>query len=125
MAIVLVIEDDPSVARMLELALTLEGYEVDVAVDGDAAVARLDRPAADLVVLDVMLPGQDGLTVLERLRERDAWADAKVVVTTALGSDDDVWRGWSAGADYYLTKPFDLDHFRHVVARLLAGLPVT
>lgn len=125
MATVLVVEDDPAVAHMLELALTLEGHDVETVGDGDSAAARLDGPPAEVVVLDVMLPGQDGLAVLRQLRDRRDWSASKVVVVSARREDDEVWRGWAAGADYYLTKPFDLDHLRDIVDRLIAGLPLS
>jgi two-component system response regulator CpxR len=123
-ASILIAEDDPAVCHMLELAFSMEGFATEVVQDGHAAAARLAGPPADLVILDVMLPHLDGFTVLRRLREHAAWRDTKVVVSTALASDEDVWRGWSSGADYYLVKPFDLDHLREVVHRLLTGSPI-
>lgn len=122
---ILIVEDDPAIVNMLELTFALEGYECEVVSDGDSAMARLDGEPTNIVILDVMMPGADGLSVLQSLRSRDEWQESKVVMCTAKTSDEDVWRGWSAGADYYLTKPFDLDHLRDVVARLLAGAPVT
>ncbi len=89
------------------------------------AAERLAGPPVDLVILDVMMPNLDGFTVLQQLREEPAWAEAKVIVATALKSDEDVWKGWTSGADYYLVKPFDLDHLRDVVSRLLSGSAVT
>lgn len=124
MARILLVDDDPAIVHMLELTLAIEGYETESVRDGTAAMARLAGPPADLVILDVMMAEVDGYRVLEALRADDAWRDVKVVVCSALGGDDDVWRGWSAGADYYLVKPFDLDHLRDVVVRLLSGSPV-
>jgi DNA-binding response OmpR family regulator len=121
---VLICEDDPSVARLLALTFGLEGHETEVVAHGDHALARLDGAAVDLALLDVMLPGQDGLAILRDLRSRPAWEDCRAIVLTALDGDEDVWRGWSSGADYYLTKPFDLDHLREVSERLLAGVPI-
>lgn len=122
---ILVVEDDPAVSRMLDLTFSVEGFDTEVLSDGAAAVERLDGEPADVVVLDVMMPHADGFSVLQELRSRPEWADTKVIVSTALRSDEDVWKGWSSGADYYLTKPFDLDHLRDVVNRLIAGTPVT
>lgn len=118
---ILIVEDDPAVRGMLELTFTVEGYETELVADGAAALDRLDGDAADLVVLDVMMPHVDGYEVLQQLRSRDAWERTPVIVCTALSDDEDVWRGWSSGADYLLTKPFDLDHLRDVVQRLLQG----
>ncbi len=124
MATVLICEDDPAVARLLALTFGLEGHDAEVVADGTSAATRLDGPPADLAVLDVMLPGRDGLTVLRDLRSREDWEGCRAIVLTALADDADVWRGWTSGADYYLTKPFDLDHLREVAARLLRGEPI-
>lgn len=122
---ILIAEDDPAVATMLEMTFALEGYTTELVTDGAAAVDRLSGAPVDVVVLDVMMPGVDGLEVLRRLRGDAAWDGTRVIVSTALASDADVWAGWSAGADYYLTKPFDLDHLREVVSRMALGVPVT
>lgn len=121
---VLICEDDRSVARLLALTFGLEGHEVEVVADGVAGGQRLDGEPVDLAVLDVMLPGHDGLAVLRELRTRPGWENTRVIVLTALDGDAAVWRGWASGADYYLTKPFDLDHLREVAARLLRGEPI-
>jgi two-component system response regulator MprA len=120
---ILIAEDDPAVASMLETTLVLEGYDTEVVTDGAAAVERLAGAPVDLILLDVMMPGVDGLSVLKRLREEPSWDGTRVIVSTALASDQDRWAGWSAGADYYLVKPFDLDHLRAVVQRLVPGVP--
>ena len=122
---ILIAEDDPAVAAMLEMTFTLEGYATEVVTDGASAMARLAGDPVDVVVLDVMMPEVDGLEVLRRLRQSPTWDGTRVIVSTALASDADLWAGWSAGADYYLTKPFDLDHLREVVSRMAVGVPVT
>ena len=122
---ILIVEDDPAVASMLELTFSLEGYATETVTDGSAALARLGGSPVDVLVLDVMIPEVDGLAVLRDLRSRPSWDQTKVIVSTALASDADLWAGWSAGADYYLTKPFDLDHLREVVSRFVTGVPVT
>ena len=119
MSQILVYEDDPVVARLLTLLYTLEGHDVEVAGTAEAAWRRLDGPAPDLLLLDLMLDGADGIDLLERLRGEPMWESCRVIVVTALSSDRDVWRGWSSGADYYLTKPFDLPQLRSVSRRLL------
>jgi DNA-binding response OmpR family regulator len=118
---ILVVEDDPAVASMLQMTLAVEGFDTEVLNDGGDALSRLDDEPPDLVILDIMMPGADGYAVLTALRERDAWEDVPVIMATALSGDEDVWRGWAAGADYYLSKPFSLDHLRSVVLRLLSG----
>ena len=119
---ILVIEDDPSVRGMLELLLQNDGYAVEGVSDGAAAISRLDGPAPDLVLLDLMMPGRHGYEILHELRERDGWGELPVVIVSALTDDLDQWRGWAAGADYFLPKPFDMDHLRAVVHRLLSAV---
>ncbi len=121
MAQVLVVEDDPGAARLAELALAMEGHTIDVVRSGADFVERLGGEPADLVLLDVMLPDANGLDLLESLRGADTWQQTRVVLVTALDSNDDAWRFWSSGVDYYLTKPVDLPLMRSVVERLLAG----
>ncbi len=100
---VLVIDDDPTVSEVVSRYLTHAGYEVDVQSDGAVALqAALDAPP-DLVVLDLMLPGLEGLEVFRRLREV---APVPVVMLTALGEEADRLVGLELGADDYVTKPF-------------------
>lgn len=117
---VLIVEDDDAVADMLELTFALEGLDVERIADGAAALARLDGPPADLVVLDLMMPEVDGYRLLEELRRRPEWAEVPVIIASALSDDEHVWKGWRTGADYYLSKPFDLDHLRRIALKLVA-----
>lgn len=121
MATLLIVEDDPSTARLLELAFDIEGHEIEVLQSGAEAAARLRGPAADVVLLDVMLPEVDGLEVLRQLRSTVGWEATRVVLVSALDGDEDVWQGWTSGTDSYVTKPFDLAELRGIVARLLGG----
>jgi DNA-binding response OmpR family regulator len=103
MARVLVVDDDVTVREVVVTYLRAAGYEVDESADGEGALTLLrDRPA-DLVVLDLMLPGIDGLEVCERLRSRHD--DVPVIMLTALGSETDRVVGLERGADDYVTKP--------------------
>lgn len=116
---VLIIEDDPGIAEMIEMMLTADGCTTEVVVDGSTALDRLSGPPPDIAVLDVMLPHTDGLDILRTIRSDERWSKVPVVVVTARGSDDQVWDGWSAGADYYMVKPFDPNDLRATVRRLL------
>ena len=100
---VLVVEDDPTVAEVVLAYLRRAGYEAEHAADGPAALASAARSWPDLVVLDLMLPGLDGLEVCRRLRETAA---VPVIMLTALGSENDRVMGLELGADDYVTKPF-------------------
>jgi two-component system, OmpR family, response regulator len=119
---VLVVEDDVKLVRALTRGLEREGYGVDVAYDGDAALERATERDYDAIVLDVMLPGRDGFEVCEALRREDR--AVPVLMLTARADVRDRIRGLDGGADDYLVKPFD---FGELVARLRAltrrGLP--
>jgi two-component system OmpR family response regulator len=110
---VLVVDDEPNLAELLTSALRYEGWDVSTALDGGSAIRTARETGPDVVVLDVMLPDMDGLTVLRRLRERDT--DVPVLFLTARDAVEDRVAGLTAGGDDYVTKPFSLEE---VVARL-------
>jgi DNA-binding response OmpR family regulator len=113
---ILFADDDPGMRALVVINLEAEGFEVTTAEDGFSALEKAERLHPDLIVLDVMMPGRDGLDVLQELRKRPAVAAIPVVLLTAKATDADVWEGWKAGADYYMTKPFkpeDLASFAH------------
>jgi DNA-binding response OmpR family regulator len=101
---ILVVEDDADLAFGLRNNLEIEGYQVQVCTNGTAGLQQALTRQFDLVVLDLMLPGTDGLRVLRDLRERDI--RTPVVILTARGQESDKVRGLRLGADDYLTKPF-------------------
>jgi DNA-binding response OmpR family regulator len=103
---VLIVEDNRDLAYGLRNNLEIEGYDVDVAVDGAEGLARAKATRPDLVVLDLMLPKMDGFRVLRALR--DDGLTMPVLVLTARGEESDKVRGLKLGADDYLTKPFGL-----------------
>ncbi len=121
MAHVLVVEDDEVIRGMLVFLLEGDGHTVEQAAEGDEALSILRRRTPDCIVLDLMMPGVDGLTVLRTRQAEGFAADARVVVLTARsGTDDAVWC-WEAGADEFLTKPFEPEHLLRIV-RVLASL---
>lgn len=115
---ILVIDDDADIRFVIRMNLTAEGFDVVEAADGDAAVelARAERP--DLVISDIMMPGRNGYEVLHDIRADPDLAAIPVVFLSGKDADDEIWEGYVAGADYYLTKPFDSDELiafvRHV-----------
>ena len=113
---VLVVEDEDSISEALSFLLRKEGFEVNVAGSGPAALAEFDRVGADIVLLDLMLPGLSGLEVCRELRQR---ADVAVLMLTAKDSEVDKVVGLELGADDYVTKPFST---RELVARIRAVL---
>ena len=104
MARVLVVDDDVTVREVVVTYLRAAGHDVDETADGESALALLRDTPTDLLVLDLMLPGIDGLAVCERLRSRGD--DLPVIMLTALGSETDRVVGLERGADDYVTKPF-------------------
>jgi two-component system response regulator MprA len=117
MAHILVVDDEPAVRRALERALRLDSYDVELAEDGEQALDRLAQRPADAVVLDVMMPGIDGIEVCRRMRA--AGDKTPVLMLTARDAIDDRVIGLDVGADDYLVKPFAL---RELQARLRALL---
>ena len=110
---ILVVDDDPGVRGVVELAL--DSYELFFAEDGMEALEFLDRQQVDVIVMDVMMPRLDGVETVRRLRLDDKTKDVPVVMLTARVGEDDHLRGYQAGADAYVTKPFDPDDLVEVV----------
>ncbi|MGI8990225.1 MAG: response regulator transcription factor [Bryobacteraceae bacterium] len=106
MSRVLIVEDEQHLADGLRFNLEAEGYEVEVADTGEAGLALLSARPFDLLVLDVMLPGKDGFTVMAELRQAGQFLPT--LMLTARGRPEDVLLGFAAGADDYLAKPFEL-----------------
>jgi DNA-binding response OmpR family regulator len=118
---VLVVDDDPSIRRLLNATLELEGYTVAMAADGEEALAELPTSRPDVVVLDVMMPKLNGLDVLDRIRRNPETATLPVILLTARSSKEDVWEGWQRGVDYYMTKPFDVEELLRFIEFVLEG----
>jgi two-component system response regulator MprA len=116
-AAILVVDDDAPIRRMLERTLSAEGYAVETATDGGEALASVERSTPDLVVLDVGLPGVDGLAVSRRLRAKGL--AVPVLLLTARDSVPDRVAGLDAGADDYLVKPFATEELLARVRALL------
>jgi two-component system alkaline phosphatase synthesis response regulator PhoP len=106
MAKILLVEDNAGIAEGIRMNLELEGHQAKIAPTGEEGIKLLDRWSADLLVLDVMLPGADGFQVLRVLRERGN--AIPVLLLTARGAEADRVRGFRLGADDYVTKPFSL-----------------
>ncbi len=114
----MVVEDDMHIGKLLRLELGHEGYEVEVLTDGKEALKHLEKELPDLLILDVMLPGLDGFSVLEEIREYIS-TDLPVIMLTAKGEVKDRIRGLKSGADDYLPKPFVIEE---LLARIEAVL---
>lgn len=113
---ILIIEDDEGISKVLRRALVYEGYQVDTALDGESGLNLNRDNHPDLVVLDWMLPGMDGLEVCRRLREAGS---VPILMLTAKEALEDRIHGLDAGADDYMVKPFELDELLARVRALL------
>lgn len=122
---ILVAEDDPTIQQLVACLLEGEGHEVMAVSSGTAAIGAVEGFRPDLVILDVMMPGRDGFSVLEEIRSDASSGYVPVIMLTAREDSDSTWGGWRRGCDYYMTKPFDPDHLCTTVERLLesAGAP--
>lgn len=105
---ILVVDDDPRLLHIVAMYLGIEGYEVMTAENGDDGLAKLQDRPPDLVILDIMMPGMDGIETCRRMRGHAPTADIPIVMFSALSSDDDIERARVAGANHLITKPFNL-----------------
>jgi len=112
---VIVVEDEKDLADLIALHLRREHYQVSTYGDGSVGLAAIERDRPDLVVLDLMLPGLDGLEICRRIRRNEALASMPILILTARGEEADVVTGLEVGADDYVVKPFSP---RVVVARV-------
>lgn len=118
---IFIIDDHPVNLELARVVLVLEGYEVYTAVDAEAALALLPKVQPDLILMDVQLPGMDGLELARRLKADPAHKSARIVALTAYAMKGDEEKALSAGCDGYLTKPIDTRTFPKMVARFLDG----
>jgi len=114
---ILIVDDEPELVKQIQQALTAQQYTVDTALDGEAALDRIYVDPYDLILLDIMLPGKDGFTVLLELR--NAKKSTPVLMLTAKGTIEDKIKGLDLGADDYLAKPFSMEE---LLARIRALL---
>ena len=116
-AAVLLVDDDAPILRMLERTLAAEGYAVTAVGDGGAALTQVERSLPDVIVLDVAMPGLDGLAVTRRLRAKGL--SVPILLLTARDAIDERVAGLDAGADDYLVKPFDANELTARIRALL------
>jgi two-component system, OmpR family, alkaline phosphatase synthesis response regulator PhoP len=103
---ILIVDDEPSIIVPVQFLMEQNGYDVMVAFSGEEAMEIVAEKKVDLILLDIMLPVIDGFEVCQRIRENPQWNKIKIILLTALGSEANVEKGLSLGADAYITKPF-------------------
>lgn len=118
---ILLIEDEVNIAEAIRFILSRDGWKIDVLTDGAAAEAAIARLRPDMLILDLMLPGQTGLEILTNLRANPAFADLPVLMLTAKGQGRDREAAERAGVSAFMTKPFDNNEIRTAVRGLLGG----
>jgi two-component system phosphate regulon response regulator PhoB len=118
-ATILVIEDDPDIRELLSFSLAKEGWSVIIAADGEEGLAALPSANPDCIVLDIMLPGMDGLEVLRIVKSDQARKRLPIIMTTAKGEETDIVTGLELGAEDYVVKPYSP---KVLVARIRAAL---
>lgn len=116
---VLVVDDDPRLLQIIAMYLNLEGYDVVTAENGEDALLRIAEQPIALVILDIMMPGMDGVEVCRFIRSDPATAMTPVVMCSALSADEDVRRARDAGASHMICKPFNLVGLGAVVRSFL------
>ena len=123
---VLVVEDEEALTTLLEYNLGKEDFDVQIAVDGEEALMRIDESQPDIIILDWMLPKISGIEVCRRLRSKPETRNIPVIMLTARSEEADRIRGLETGADDYLTKPFSMNELvprlRAVLRRIRPGL---
>jgi two-component system phosphate regulon response regulator PhoB len=118
-ASILIIEDDPEIQEMLSLAFAGEGWKLIQAKTGEEGISLLEKHGADCIILDIMLPGMDGLKALKKIRAETRWRTVPVILATAKGEEPDIVAGLELGADDYVVKPYSP---RVLIARIRAAL---
>jgi DNA-binding response OmpR family regulator len=112
---ILIVDDEEVILKILRLRLSKLGYEVREATDGEQAIEQLENGDFGLVILDILMPKKDGWQVLREVKSNPRTKNIPVIILTAKDEDIDMSKGYSLGADYYMTKPFTM-------AQLLWGL---
>jgi CheY-like chemotaxis protein len=118
---ILIVDDNPTNLKLARVVLAAEGYEVRVAVDAEEALMVLDGFHPRLILMDLQLPGMDGLTLTRRLKEDPATSDVVILALTAYAMKGDEEKARQAGCDGYITKPIDTRTLPAVIAGVLAG----
>ena len=119
--VVLVVDDDEDNIRIISTILLARGYEVRLARDGRGAIESIRQQRPDLVLLDVMMPGMDGMQVLDAIRADPRMTSLPVILVTAKTEDQDLLEGYRAGAQYYVTKPFTSRQLLYAISLVLGA----
>lgn len=117
---ILIVDDNPQNLKLARVILTVEGYEVQTAADAEEALRVLQSFTPRLILMDLQLPGMDGLQLTRHLRRDPSWQDVRIVALTAYAMKGDEEKALGAGCDGYITKPIDTERLARLVAEQLA-----
>lgn len=118
---ILVVDDEPSIARLVKMSLSVEGYDVKTATSGFEAMEELEQDKPDLMVLDIMMPGMNGYEVCMEVKKKSHTKGIKIVFLTARGNPGDAQQGFSIGGDDYIIKPFDPEELLEKIKGLIGA----
>ena len=121
---ILIVDDEPNIVMSLEFLMRKSGYAVSIARNGAEAIEAVDRAPVDVVLLDIMMPDVDGYQVCRYIRARPDRAGTRIVFLSAKTKDADIKKGYDAGADLYIPKPFSTRQLMAKVQELLVKLPL-
>ncbi|MFN7118969.1 MAG: response regulator transcription factor [Saprospiraceae bacterium] len=116
---VLLVDDEPNILTALEFLIQKEGFEVHKSINGEDALAMMEKYKPRIVVLDVMMPRMNGYDVAKRIRSNSAYDHTQIIFLTARGTQDDRFEGYGSGAEIYLTKPFDNEELVNTIKELV------
>jgi two-component system alkaline phosphatase synthesis response regulator PhoP len=117
---VLVVDDDPNIFELVQLYVVADDVEVLQALDAYTGLDLVSRQDPDVIVLDIMMPGMDGLEMCQILRNSPDKADTPVVILSAKAKPEDIEAGYEAGADHYVTKPFEPEDLALLIEKIIS-----
>jgi DNA-binding response OmpR family regulator len=120
---ILIVDDEPNIVMSLEFLMRKNGYAVSIARNGTEAIEAVDRAPVDVVLLDIMMPDVDGYQVCRHIRARPDRASTRIVFLSAKTKEADIQKGYEAGADLYIPKPFSTRQLMAKVQELLVKQP--
>jgi CheY-like chemotaxis protein len=118
---ILIVDDNPINLKLARSVLEIEGYQVDAAIDAEGALGYLEKTSPDLILMDIALPGMDGLSLTRKLKADPRWRSIPVIALTAFAMVTDEKQALDAGCDGYLTKPIDTRQLPLTVLTHLRG----
>lgn len=116
---ILIVDDDPIEVKMLHTVLLKNGYDIVTAGVGEIALNKIRDEKPDVVILDIMMPGMDGIQVCEKIKSDPATRDIQVMMVTGKNTEEDFNRAIRKKADWYIVKPFDIDYLLKILTKLL------